>query len=195
MLHTRAGREAAPARDPAARRRENPRMHTPTDQSRQSRRAKAAKWDEAEFRWRAGMTFKISSLRAFLATLPCQILHLFLINLEPVGLFHVLAQVRNEQPEQIVLFGFKERLPDPIFLRDEFLIRRYLLFQKLTDHAIAAGGGRPADIAWLQCEDRARASHRSDVRDLAIGRNQVARLHGRTQILGSFLQIVRRLGA
>src|ERR1700675_4195782 len=61
MLHTRAGREAAPARDPAARRRENPRMHTPTDQSRQSRRAKAAKWDEAEFRWRAGMTFKISS--------------------------------------------------------------------------------------------------------------------------------------
>src|ERR1700732_1418632 len=61
MLHTRAGREAAPARDPAARRRENPRMHTPTDQSRQSRRAKAAKWDEAEFRWRAGMTFKVSS--------------------------------------------------------------------------------------------------------------------------------------
>src|SRR6266849_1835695 len=61
MLHTRAGREAAPARDPAARRRENPRMHTPTDQSRQSRRAKAAKWDEAEFRWRAGMAFKINS--------------------------------------------------------------------------------------------------------------------------------------
>src|SRR6202162_1777583 len=61
MLHTRAGREAAPARDPAARRRENPRMHTPTDQSRRSRRAKAARWDEAEFRWRAGMTCKISS--------------------------------------------------------------------------------------------------------------------------------------
>src|SRR6202051_1811156 len=136
-LRTRAGREAAPATVLAALRRENRRTHTPTDQSRQSRRAKAAKWDEAEFRWRAGMTFKISSqfsvlvlscsadvaptplrtetrelrtssLRAFLATLPSQILHLFLINLEPVGLFHVLAQVRNEQHEQIVLFGFKE---------------------------------------------------------------------------------------
>ncbi len=74
--------------------------------------------------------------------LPSQVFHLFLIDLEPVGLFHVLAEVRDEQPEQIVLFGLQERLADLIFLRGEFLIRRYLFFQKLSDHAIATGSDR-----------------------------------------------------
>src|SRR2546430_14015497 len=87
------------------------------------------------------------SLRAFLPAVPGQVFHFFLIDLEPVGFFHVLAQVRNEQPEQIVLLGFEERLADLIFLLREFLIRRYLFFQKLSDHAIAAGGDRRGEFS------------------------------------------------
>src|SRR5271163_4581629 len=60
-LHNRADRAGAPATDLDAQRLENPRRRMRRGQSRQSRRARATRWDEAEFRWRAGMAFKISS--------------------------------------------------------------------------------------------------------------------------------------
>jgi len=53
----------------------------------------------------------------------------------------------------------------------------------------------PLILARLQEKIALAASHRADVGHLAIGRNQFARLHGRTQIFGSFFQIVRSLGA
>src|SRR5256886_14868002 len=127
------------------------------------------------------------SLRTFLPALPGQVFHFFLIDLEPVGFFHVLAQVRNEQSEQIVLLGFEERLADLIFLLREFLIRRYLFFQKLSDHAIAASGDRRANFTGLQGEDRTPPRHLTAFAKLPLGRHQPAGFHGRTQNLCTLL--------
>ena len=49
--------------------------------------------------------------------------------------------------------SLEERLAYLIFLRGEFLISRYLFFEKLSDHAIATGSDRAADVARLQRED------------------------------------------
>src|SRR5208282_609585 len=137
----------------------------------------------------------LNPLRTFLSTLAGQVFHLFLIDLKPFGFFHVPAQVGNEQAEQIVLLAFEERLADIVLLFGEFLFRRRLFFEQLSDHAIAAGSDRPANLARRQRKDRTRASHGADVGNLSIGQNQIARLHRRTQIFGSFLQIMLSLGA
>src|ERR1700691_5097391 len=73
------------------------------------------------------------SLRTLLSGLPSQVFHLLLIDLEPLRLFHVLAQVGNKQSKQIVLFGFEERLADLVFLGSKFRIRGCLFFEQLCD--------------------------------------------------------------
>ena len=52
-----------------------------------------------------------------------QALHLLFINLDLPGFFHLLAQVRHEQPEQFGLLGLHQRIADLIFLGGEVRVR------------------------------------------------------------------------
>src|SRR5208283_4717748 len=119
----------------------------------------------------------LAGLRALFGPRTRQPLHFILIDLDPVRFFHFLAQVGHEQLEQFVLLGFSQRLADLVFLGGVFRIGGRLLLEKLRNHAIGARRNGRADFARLQRENRAgRAGHGTDVGNLAIGRDQFARL-------------------
>src|SRR3984957_11397725 len=184
-----AARKAKPATNLVRRMPGNPRTRMPRDQSHRSRRAMAVRWDGAEFHWRAGMTLALR-LGTFLPTLPRQVLHFFLIDLELVGILHILAEVRDEQAEEIVLLSLEQSLANFVFLGCKILICRRLFFHKLSDHSIAPGGDWPADVPRLERKDRSRASHRTNISNMAVGCNQLACLLRRTQNLCGLFQIM-----
>jgi len=135
-----------------------------------------------------------SLLRTFLRALPRQVFHLFLIDLEAVGFFHVLRRFVTEQAEQIVLLGFEQRLANFVFLGGKLLIGGSCLSRSWATAPLPAARIGPliSPVSGKRWHWRCSSNR---CRDLPIGRNQVARFHRRTQFLGRFFQIVVRFGA
>src|SRR5438876_11519753 len=98
------------------------------------------------------------ALLAFFRSLrAAQAFHLVLVDLDFARFFHLVAQVRYEKPEKLLLFTLKERVANLILLGGKILRRRLLLLQQSQDSAGVAILNRTANLAGLHTEhDRGR---------------------------------------
>src|SRR5689334_23207308 len=89
----------------------------------------------------------VSSLEAFFPTaLPFgEVLHFLLVDFDLARLLHLLAEVRQEHSEEVLLLGAQQAVANLIFLGCEVLLGRILLLQNRQDHAIVPGIDGPAD--------------------------------------------------
>ena len=119
-FRSQLGQEAKPATVPVAPRQENQRSDKRQDRNHRRRRAKAATWDATKCLRSAEKTCNsIFTSDSGFAPRTGQGFHLFLVNLYFARLLHLLAQVGDEQPKQLLLLALQQRIANLVALGDE----------------------------------------------------------------------------
>ena len=107
-----------------------------------------------------------------------------------------LAQVRHVQSENLLLLALQQHVPNLVSLGGEVRFRRRLHLVHSKHHSIAPLWIGPLISPGFMLNATAGlAGHRPDIRNLAIGQHEIARLHRGAQLLRCLLQIMLRLRA
>src|ERR1700722_10079289 len=138
----------------------------------------------------------MSQLHSRLAGGATQSFHFFLVDLDLPRLLHLVAKARNEKAEKFLLLALQQRVADLIALGGIIGVGGLVILQQRKDHAVRAAGDGTADVSGLHRKgDCSLAAHRSQIRNLTVGQNRVAGLHGGAQFLGGAFQIMLGFGA
>src|ERR1017187_8292957 len=192
----RADPGAKPAKVPDGQRQERRRTDKRPGQNHRCRRAKATTWDATKYLRPAETTCNsITTSDSRFASRTGQRFHFFLVNLDFARLLHLLAQVGNEQPEEFLLLALQQRIANLVALGREVSLGWGLHVCYCNDHSVFTPVDRPPDVSRLHFEgNRSLSRHRSNIRNLSIGRNELARLHRGAQLFCRFLLLLLCVG-
>src|SRR5882724_548838 len=138
----------------------------------------------------------LALLSLFLSLRSSQIFHLVLIDLDLSTLLQLAAQIGEKNTEHFLLLVQEKRITDLIFPGLKILLRRFLPVQDREHYTRVAVADGATDVTRFQAKGHGSgARHGTNVRNLAVGLNQVTGLDRCAGLFGGLLKVVTGLGA